>query len=587
MVPNTSELLPEPETRVNTVSRRFGISTLMSLRLFTRAPWTRIRSWGSELTSLEAARGLCRPGWSGRCLTGELPLLEDPDRVAEGVADAQVGAVEVVGGLLGEVGDAPRLEGLVQTPDVVRLEHEPAQRALRDQLAELRGGGFVMHRRARLLEGDLGDVARDAHRQPAVGTLLDILALLQPELVDVEVKSLVLVEDHDGGDVEFGDHRSFSPLRDLMGMTLMLGGRRCGGVSKTARSHLHPRRHHGPHGPQLEAVGRHHRPMPHAVLRRRLADDLSKRAAEGPPAGEADVEADVGDAAVGLTQEEHRPLHPPPLQVTVRRLPEDGAEAADEVSLGDMGHRGHGADVKRFGVSAVHGIAGAQQPPVELFDFPAHGSTLRDQGAWLTTSSSAGSRRRRRRPSAGAALTRNSAGRCSRDLIPCWSRFGVDERLQLLDVRFVEVSEKGQVVRTVDEPYRQHHVPLEETIGPYHNTDQRATVKQDIVDPAEPVTAVAEHDIFSAVNLDLAFPLVGNFVKRGHCDTTDSTGQDRLLFERCLPHGRRPGPIAEVERLTTDVGPRHRKSDEIMGGRNDGCDRDYNLVRDEERLGST
>src|SRR5712692_11519820 len=168
-----------------------------------------------------------------------------------------------------------------------------------------------------------------------------------------------------------------------------------------------------------------------------------------------------------------------------------------------------------------------------------------------------------------------------------WSRFGIDERLQLLDVRFVEVSEKGQVVRTVDEPYRQHHVPLEETIGPYHNTDQRATVKQDIVDPAEPVTAVAEHDIFSAVNLDLAFPLVGNFVKRGHCDTTDSTGQDRLLFERCLPHGRRPGPIAEVERLTTDVGPRHRKSDEIMGGRNDGYDRDYNLVRDEERLGST
>src|SRR5260221_419118 len=47
MVPNTSELLPEPETPVNTVSRRFGISTLMSLRLFTRAPCTRIRSWRS------------------------------------------------------------------------------------------------------------------------------------------------------------------------------------------------------------------------------------------------------------------------------------------------------------------------------------------------------------------------------------------------------------------------------------------------------------------------------------------------------------------------------------------------------------
>ena len=45
MVPNTSDDLPDPETPVNTVSRRLGISTLTSFRLFTRAPWTRIRSW--------------------------------------------------------------------------------------------------------------------------------------------------------------------------------------------------------------------------------------------------------------------------------------------------------------------------------------------------------------------------------------------------------------------------------------------------------------------------------------------------------------------------------------------------------------
>src|SRR6478672_1736518 len=51
IVPNTKELLPEPETPVNTVSRRLGISTLMSLRLFTRAPWTRIRSWLSATGS--------------------------------------------------------------------------------------------------------------------------------------------------------------------------------------------------------------------------------------------------------------------------------------------------------------------------------------------------------------------------------------------------------------------------------------------------------------------------------------------------------------------------------------------------------
>src|SRR4029450_11361489 len=45
MVSNTSELLPEPELPCNSVSRRLGSSTLMSLRLFTRAPCTRIRSW--------------------------------------------------------------------------------------------------------------------------------------------------------------------------------------------------------------------------------------------------------------------------------------------------------------------------------------------------------------------------------------------------------------------------------------------------------------------------------------------------------------------------------------------------------------
>ena len=36
-VPNTSVLLLELETPVNTGSRRFGISTLTSLRLFSRA----------------------------------------------------------------------------------------------------------------------------------------------------------------------------------------------------------------------------------------------------------------------------------------------------------------------------------------------------------------------------------------------------------------------------------------------------------------------------------------------------------------------------------------------------------------------
>ncbi len=50
-MPKTSELLPDPETPVNTVSRRFGISTLTSLRLLTRAPCTRITSWRSAVGS--------------------------------------------------------------------------------------------------------------------------------------------------------------------------------------------------------------------------------------------------------------------------------------------------------------------------------------------------------------------------------------------------------------------------------------------------------------------------------------------------------------------------------------------------------
>src|SRR3954454_14053445 len=63
MVPNTSELLPEPETPVNTVSRRFGISMLTSLRLFSRAPCTRIRSW------LSATCG------AGDCVSAPLVML--------------------------------------------------------------------------------------------------------------------------------------------------------------------------------------------------------------------------------------------------------------------------------------------------------------------------------------------------------------------------------------------------------------------------------------------------------------------------------------------------------------------------------
>lgn len=60
VVSNTSELLPEPDTPVKTVSRRLGSSTLTAFRLFSRAPWTRIRSWLSALIDPERGRARCR-----------------------------------------------------------------------------------------------------------------------------------------------------------------------------------------------------------------------------------------------------------------------------------------------------------------------------------------------------------------------------------------------------------------------------------------------------------------------------------------------------------------------------------------------
>jgi hypothetical protein len=56
IVSKTRELFPEPEMPVKTVSRRLGISTLTSLRLFTRAPCTRIRSWLSATWAADCSR---------------------------------------------------------------------------------------------------------------------------------------------------------------------------------------------------------------------------------------------------------------------------------------------------------------------------------------------------------------------------------------------------------------------------------------------------------------------------------------------------------------------------------------------------
>src|SRR5271155_3841483 len=115
IVPNTRELLPEPETPVNTVSRRFGISTLTSLRLFSRAPCTRIRPWLSApcsagdcvpvLVAMLIVFSVCSARRRGRqqCLAGRgSSVLNQPEDVSVGVGEGghQPATTDVVRGLL-------------------------------------------------------------------------------------------------------------------------------------------------------------------------------------------------------------------------------------------------------------------------------------------------------------------------------------------------------------------------------------------------------------------------------------------------------------------------------------------------------
>src|SRR5688500_14859789 len=116
MVLNTSDDLPDPDTPVKTVSRRFGSSMLTSLRLFSRAPWTRIRSWlsaeGVAMAQMNI-RDVVRPG--SACLL-------DAELVAGRVAERAVAdAVRLVHRLLDHLG-APGLDGVEGVADVGRRQ---------------------------------------------------------------------------------------------------------------------------------------------------------------------------------------------------------------------------------------------------------------------------------------------------------------------------------------------------------------------------------------------------------------------------------------------------------------------------------
>src|ERR1700712_1699724 len=133
----------------------------------------------------------------------------------------------------------------------------------------------------------------------------------------------------------------------MLSMAVTLVAPTAVGFSETARS----RPCHG------EAVRHVVRDAPPAIAGRRLADDGAEGPAERPEAREADVEADLGHAAVGLPEQEQRALHAPALQVAVRRLAEGVAEGADEVRLGDVGDAREGGDVEGARIAAVHRVA--------------------------------------------------------------------------------------------------------------------------------------------------------------------------------------------------------------------------------------
>jgi hypothetical protein len=119
--------------------------------------------------------------------------------------------------------------------------------------------------------------------------------------------------------------------------------------------------------------------MAKAIFRGRLVDDRPERSAEGPQAGETDIEADIRDASIRLPEQEHGPLDASPLEVAMGRLAEGRPEPAAEVSLRDVGHGRDRLDIQWLGIRAVHRVPCAKQAAIQILDLAAHERTLRDQ----------------------------------------------------------------------------------------------------------------------------------------------------------------------------------------------------------------
>ena len=83
----------------------------------------------------------------------------------------------------------------------------------------------------------------------------------------------------------------------------------------------------GAHDRELDARRRNDGPVTAPIFTRCVYDIFSERAAEGPEAAEAYVRADLRHCAATVTQQNHRTLDAPPLQVAIRAVPESGTAA--------------------------------------------------------------------------------------------------------------------------------------------------------------------------------------------------------------------------------------------------------------------
>src|ERR1700730_16290665 len=126
----------------------------------------------------------------------------------------------------------------------------------------------------------------------------------------------------------------------------MLGAVRTLGFSETARScPCHDKARRGLN-----------RFLAGSVFARRHLNDAMERPAECAQAREADIETDVRDASVGLSQHEHGALDAPALQITVRRLAKRRPKGANEMGLGDARDLCERRHVERVSEGAIDRI---------------------------------------------------------------------------------------------------------------------------------------------------------------------------------------------------------------------------------------